>query len=228
MLNDVDTLIKWATGVAVAIVTGIAAYISYTHIYSVTHSPLVPISIDGMIVTSSLVLLTVSRNKLETVALARVGLWLGILATLAANVAYGLPQGLLWAVVSAWPAVCFVVSVETVMQLARVKRRRRKAAVPDGPPMKSKSPGPLPQPKPERGPVYAKATTDLMAKAGVDTPKDLPYKGKIPSIRAIMRELKIGYQTASEVQQIMMRKSGISMQDALLVRNETKEHARVA
>jgi hypothetical protein len=35
-------------------------------------------------------------------------LWLGIAATLGANVAYGVPSGPLGALVSAWPAVSFV------------------------------------------------------------------------------------------------------------------------
>lgn len=121
---DMDTLIKRATMLTVAIVAGIAAWISYTHIYVVGgHNPLLPISVDGMIVTSSLVLLTAHRSKLsKTLWLARFTLWLGISATLLANVDYGLSAGALSAVVSAWPAVCFVFTVETVMQLAKAQR----------------------------------------------------------------------------------------------------------
>jgi hypothetical protein len=52
-------------------------------------------------------------------ALARVMLWLGIAATVGANIAYGVGFGLLGAVISAWPTVAFIGSVELVMQLVR-------------------------------------------------------------------------------------------------------------
>ncbi len=41
-------------------------------------------------------------------------LWLGIGATVGANIAYGAAFGLLGALVSAWPAVAFIGAVERV------------------------------------------------------------------------------------------------------------------
>jgi hypothetical protein len=49
-------------------------------------------------------------------------LWLGIAATVGANVAFGVAFGLLGALISAWPAVAFIGAVEMVMQLVRRAR----------------------------------------------------------------------------------------------------------
>jgi hypothetical protein len=46
-------------------------------------------------------------------------LWTGIGATVAANLAYGLPHGWLAAVISAWPGAAFVGVVEMVMIAVR-------------------------------------------------------------------------------------------------------------
>ena len=63
--------------------------------------------------------------------LARFMLWLGIAATVGANIAYGAGYGLLGALISAWPAVAFVGSVEIAMQ--QVRRARPPRATPSGP-----------------------------------------------------------------------------------------------
>jgi hypothetical protein len=52
-------------------------------------------------------------------ALARWLLGLGIVATLAANIAHGLGRGVLGAVVGAWPAVALVGSYELLMVIIR-------------------------------------------------------------------------------------------------------------
>jgi len=58
-------------------------------------------------------------------------LWLGIAATIGANVAYGAGYGLLGALISAWPAVAFIGSVEIAMQ--QVRRARVPHAATSGP-----------------------------------------------------------------------------------------------
>lgn len=63
--------------------------------------------------------------------LARFMLWLGIAATVGANIAYEAGYGLLGALISAWPAVAFVGSVEIAMQ--QVRRARAPRATPSGP-----------------------------------------------------------------------------------------------
>jgi hypothetical protein len=54
-------------------------------------------------------------------------LWLGIGATIGANVAYGAGYGLLGALISAWPAVAFIGTVEIATQLVRRSRGPRAA-----------------------------------------------------------------------------------------------------
>ncbi len=64
-------------------------------------------------------------------------MWLGIAATVGANIAYGAGYGLLGALISAWPAVAFIGSVEIAMQQVRRARAPRAAtsvpAVPEVP-----------------------------------------------------------------------------------------------
>ncbi len=62
---------------------------------------------------------------------ARFMLWLGIAATIGATIAYGAGYGLLGALISAWPAVAFIGSVEIAMQ--QVRRARAPRAVTSGP-----------------------------------------------------------------------------------------------
>ena len=239
MDTNTDRIIRWATGVTVAIVTGIAAYVSYTHIYAVSHNPVLAFSIDGMIVTSTLVMMAANRAGLEKVWLAYVGLWLGILATLAANVAYGLPQGVTGAIWSTWPAVCFVVSVETIAQLSRRKRKRR-ARAPVRPinndvetrarpvPVKTGLPATpiLANSESDRsGPVYAKSTKDRMARHGVTKPADLPNRGKVPGIKAIRKELSCGQPVAYEVQAILVSGRTDDIREAKKIRDEEKANA---
>jgi hypothetical protein len=72
---------------------------------------MVPLTVDGLIYASSMVMLDAAR-KSPVPALARWLLGLGIAATLAANVAHGLGHGPIGAAVAAWPAVALVGSYE--------------------------------------------------------------------------------------------------------------------
>ena len=72
----------------------------------------VPLTVDGLIYASSMVMLDSARRKVQVPALARWLLGLGIAATLAANVAHGLGHGLAGAAIAAWPAVALVGSYE--------------------------------------------------------------------------------------------------------------------
>jgi hypothetical protein len=122
------------TAVVVA-VAGFAAVVSYSHIYELGRAHgqdgaparLLPLSVDGLIVAASLVLLHEARNGRAAPGLARVMLWLGIAATVGANVAFGARFGVLGAVISAWPAVAFIGAVEMAMQLVRRARAPQRA-----------------------------------------------------------------------------------------------------
>jgi hypothetical protein len=66
-----------------------------------------------------MVLLDSARRGVPVPALARWLLGMGIVATLAANVAHGLGQGPIGAIVAAWPAVALVGSYELLMMIIR-------------------------------------------------------------------------------------------------------------
>jgi hypothetical protein len=122
-----DRVIRVATAAVVTAVASFAAVVSYSHIYDLgrahgqagTAARLLPLSVDGLILAASLVMLHEARNRRPAPALARFALWLGIAATLGANAAYGAPFGPLGVVVSTWPAVSFVLAVEVALGLVR-------------------------------------------------------------------------------------------------------------
>jgi len=109
-------VIRLATAAVVCAVAGFAAVVSYSHIYGLgrahgqdgTAARLLPLSVDGLILAASLVLLHEARNGRDAPRLARLMLWLGIGATIGANIAFGAGYGLLGALISAWPAVAFI------------------------------------------------------------------------------------------------------------------------
>jgi hypothetical protein len=134
-----DRVIRFATAAVVCAVAAFAAVVSYSHVYGLgrahgqdgTAARLLPLSVDGLIVAASLVLLHEARNDRDAPALARLMLWLGISATIGANIAYGAGYGLLGALISAWPAVAFIGTVEIAMQ--QVRRARAPRAATSGP-----------------------------------------------------------------------------------------------
>jgi len=125
-----DRVIRFTTAAVVCAVAAFAAVVSYSHIYGLgraqgqdgTAARLLPLSVDGLILAASLVLLHEARNDRDAPALARLMLWLGIGATIGANIAYGAGYGLLGALISAWPPVAFIGTAEIAMQLARRSR----------------------------------------------------------------------------------------------------------
>jgi Protein of unknown function (DUF2637) len=135
--RDADGLIRLATAAVVTAVAVFAAVVSFAHIYDLGRANgqsgiaarLLPLSVDGLILAASLVLLHEARNQRPAPGLARWMLWLGIAATVAANVAYGLPFGVAGAIISAWPAVSFVGAVEMMMLMVRRARRVAAAGV---------------------------------------------------------------------------------------------------
>lgn len=126
------------TGVAVLIVAGIAATVSYLHISHLAlaygqprlSAYLMPLSVDGLVSVSSLAMLRSARSGLTTGGLARVGLALGVLATIGANVASGLPHGVIGAVIAGWPAAAFIVAVEIAIGMVRRKPVKTPISVP--------------------------------------------------------------------------------------------------
>ena len=116
LTSGIDRAIRVSTAVAVLAVAGVAAYVSYWHAYAVVcahgesgiTARLEPATIDGLVYASSMVNLYAARHRLPVPSLARWLLALGIIATLAANMAQGWSHGPVGAVIAAWPAVSLV------------------------------------------------------------------------------------------------------------------------
>lgn len=120
-----DKVARFLAGLAVLAVALVAGWVSFGHIamlaaahgYNSATAHMLPVSVDGLILASSMALLTGSAPWLS-----RAGLILGILATLAANVAAGAEFGIVGGVVNAWPAIAFIVASEILLKMIRATR----------------------------------------------------------------------------------------------------------
>jgi hypothetical protein len=127
LTSGIDRAIRLSTAAAVLAVAGIAAYVSYWHAYAVVRAHgetgitarLEPVTIDGLVYASSMVVLYAARHRVPVPCLARWLLGLGIAATLTANMAQGWSHGLVGAVAAAWSAVSLVGSYELLVWLIR-------------------------------------------------------------------------------------------------------------
>src|ERR1700735_5184743 len=96
-MSGADRVIRWSTAFAVLGVAAVASVASYEHAYALVQAHgeagwtgrLVPLTLDGLIYASSMVMLDSARRKAAVPALARWLLSLGIATTPSANVAHG-------------------------------------------------------------------------------------------------------------------------------------------
>lgn len=131
-MTGTDKAIRWPTAAAVIGAAAVAAVVSYEHAYALVRAHgetgwtahLIPLTVDGLIWVSSMVMLDSARRGVPVPSLARWLLGLGIAATLAANVAHGLGHGLIGAAVGPWPAVALVGKVADCAIFARFCRAR--------------------------------------------------------------------------------------------------------
>jgi hypothetical protein len=183
-----DKAIRWSTAAAVIGVAVVAAVVSYEHAYALVHAHgetgwtahLIPLTVDGLIWASSMVMLDSARRGARVPSLAQWLLGLGIAATLAANVAHGLGHGPIGAAVAAWPAVALVGSYELLMMVIRGTQQaagdvstdtvQALAAVPDA----------------------------LQVQAAKEFADDVAA-GRLPSIRTIRARLRVGQPRAQLV-----------------------------
>lgn len=187
---DTDKTIRWSTAVAVIGVAVVAAVVSYEHAYELVDghgeagwtAHLIPLTVDGLIWASSMVMLDSSRRGARVPMLARWLLSLGIAATLAANVAHGLGHGHgpIGAAVAAWPAVALVGSYELLMMNIRGA---------------AQTAGDL-SPETERS--SAGIPDALQAQASEEFADDVTA-GHLPSIRTIRARLHVGQPRAQLV-----------------------------
>lgn len=121
-----DVVIRWTTTGAVVMLAGIAAIVSYRHMHelAVRHgeeswsAALVPLSVDGMIIASSMSILYASRHGRRGSLLAWTLLIIGSLASLGANVAVADPS-LIARIVAAWPSFALIGAYEMLMGQVR-------------------------------------------------------------------------------------------------------------
>jgi hypothetical protein len=118
---------RTSTATVVVGVAGVAAVQSFSHIYWLARghgqdkldSILMPLGVDGLILAMTLVLLEQARRKEDAPVLAYFMIWLGIAATVAANVIYGWRYGIVGACVSAWPAVSFIGAIHVMTEVGK-------------------------------------------------------------------------------------------------------------
>jgi hypothetical protein len=135
---------------------------------------MVPLTVDGLIYASSMVMLDAARRKVPVPALAPWLLGLGIAATLAANVAHGLGHGVIGSAVSAWPAVALVGSYELLMTVIRGSQ-----AAPGG--------------------VSSAGNPDPLGEQAAEMFADQLAADRVPSIRAIRAQLHVGQPRAQRL-----------------------------
>lgn len=219
-----DRFARVLNGLAVLAVAVIAAAVSYAHIeslglahgYTGATARLLPLSVDGLIVVSSMTLLTEARAPRPAPGLARFGLVLGIAGTLAANVAYGIHYGPVGAVVNAWPAAAFITATEI---LVGQMRRAGTAPARDATVLTvADVPGVVPVDVPAIEPVTAPASTVPTAPATLPrtvSPRRAPQRvsgrkpkapekvfaaeieaNTLPSLRAVKARMNVGTNKA--------------------------------
>jgi hypothetical protein len=187
-MTSTDKAIRWSTAAAVIGVSVVAAVVSYEHAYDLVHAHgeagwtahLIPLTVDGLIWSSSMVMLDSVRRGVPVPSLARWLLGLGIAATLAANVAHGLGHGPVGAAVAAWPAVALVGSYELLMLVIRGAQQPA---------------GDVPS---ETATVSAGIPDALRAQAFEEFAEDVA-DGRMPSIRTIRARLHVGQPRAQLV-----------------------------
>lgn len=126
------TVPKWVrvcTVTAVVVVAGVAAIVSYAHMRHLAElageawrADILPLSVDGLLVAASLVLLVRRKAGRSAGVLPWVGLLLGVAASLVANVAAAQPT-VLGRVVAGWPPVAFAVAFELLVAILRQEGR---------------------------------------------------------------------------------------------------------
>jgi hypothetical protein len=139
----------------------------------------VPLTVDGLIYASSMVMPDSARRKVPVPLLARWLLCLGIAATLAANVAHGLGHGPSGALVAAWPGVALVGSYELLMVIIRPGQ------VPAGPGAGSGASGASGD-----GPLQGQAAEEFAGEVAA---------GRVRSVRMIRARLHVGQPRAQRV-----------------------------
>jgi hypothetical protein len=165
--------------IAVLAVTGIAAIISYSHMQDwarANHEPdwrarLFPLSVDGAILASTLVLYADSRAGRRADKLAYFITLAGIAWSVGANIGHTWVSDYAAKMIAGWPPIAMALSVELLFRFARrwrvqvdaeVRKAERKAVKPSAPaPVPAaEAPVEVPAPRPEPAPLPQPSTGD--------------------------------------------------------------------
>lgn len=113
------------TVASVLLVAIVAAIVSFNHMSELAHrsgeewrANLLPLSVDGMLVAATLAIVDRRRARQPAGWVPWVGLGLGLVASLGANIAAARPE-LIAQLVAAWPPVALAVSIETLVVVLR-------------------------------------------------------------------------------------------------------------
>lgn len=120
-------LTRFARNASAAVVAGIAAYASYWHQVQVALmagervelAHIIPLSVDGVLVVGSIVMVDSRAAGRHPHWVARVGFTFGIAASIGANVASAQPT-LLGRAVAAWPALALLWVVEMLSRKGKL------------------------------------------------------------------------------------------------------------
>ena len=146
---------------------------------------MLPLTVDGLIYASSMVMLDSARRKAPVPALARWLLGLGIAETRAAKTAHGLGHGLIGAAVAAWPAVALVGSYELLMIVIRSSQMSANG---------------MPAGERDEDPLREQVAELFAEQLAAD---------RVPSIRAIRAQLHVGQRRAQRPRDYLAAEAGI-------------------
>jgi pyruvate/2-oxoglutarate dehydrogenase complex dihydrolipoamide acyltransferase (E2) component len=194
--GPVTPRVRGSAVVTVLTVAAVAAVMSYGHLRAVADeqgesaAALFPLSVDGLIVAASLVLLVRRRSGEPGGVLAWSGLLVGITATVAGNVASAEPT-LAARLVAAWPPVAFALSYELLLALIRPSNEAGRPHDPASTPEREDEarPAPTPGATATAGGGLEERARELLDAAGP----------RPPGRRALARELGVSEHQARTV-----------------------------
>jgi len=173
---------RLARNASAAVVAGIAAWSSYSHMVHVAlrfgERPevawLLPFSVDGMLVVASVAMVDDKRSGRRVRPMARIAFAAGVAASIAANIAAAQPT---WGarVVAAWPALALLLVVEMLSRSGRAHPAKTPAAEPAAEPTLAPEQAAAQVPEHHRPPLPApEVPADVPVPASADVPATVP------------------------------------------------------
>lgn len=197
--------VRRTTVAAVLLVAAVAAVVSYAHMREVAdragegwRAHLLPLSVDGLVVAASMVLLTRRRTGLPGGWLPWCALLGAVGASLAANIAAAEPT-VTARVVAAWPAVAFAVAFELLLE----QRRHLPGDPPNTPPAAAYVPAMAGEPAGQAPPAPDADVGEAVGERAVLAARARELlaasPGRPPGRRALARELGVTEHQARAV-----------------------------